>query len=430
MYLNRLLSKPSLYTQSGRWDLLQNPIIFLVFAFCLRLIWLLFVPIDPVSDGAMYRDFSNSIARGLGYVYPSGAPTAYWAVGASAFYGLIHFIFGSSATSIAISNLLLGIGIVYLTYGIGSRYFGYSIGATAAWFAAAWPVLIQFTSVYASELVFLFFLLAAINVWGSTRLSLWVRSIAWGTLLCIATYVRPTALPLFIILPVLDLFLGMKFKEAVSSFALATLVATILFTPWVVRNAQLFGTPVLVSVNFGANLWMGNNPQSDGSYMELPNIAFTNEVERDKYFKKEAVEFIKANPLRYIKLSMRRAVITYDRETIGVAWNEPTLRKQVGDHGMMVFKAVSSAYWWVMLVIAICGVAVLMWRKKTNLVHPLVVVSGFFFVVPILTVGQDRYHMPLNPFLAMFAALALSVAWSKFISKQHGPNAELEPQSI
>ncbi|MDE2418779.1 MAG: hypothetical protein KGN32_13330 [Burkholderiales bacterium] len=376
-----------------------------------RIVWLLAVAIDPVSDGAMYRDFSNSMANGWGYAYPNGVPTAYWAVGASAFYSLIHVLFGAAPVSVAIANLLLGVGIIYFSFSIGDRYFGSSVGTVSGVLMAMWPVLIEFTTVYASELVFIFFLLAALNVWGAGRGVFWQRSVLWGGLLCIATYVRPTALPLFFVLPAIDFLLKKNACSAIFSMIVAILTAALLFAPWVVRNQQLFGSPVLVSVNFGTNLWMGNNPLSDGGYMELPDIPFANEVERDKYFKNEAIQFIMANPLQYLKLAARRAAITYDRETIGVAWNEPALRKLVGDRGLMVIKAVSTVYWWVVLLLAACGVGLLLWRKKSNLLHPLVVVSGFFFIVPILTVGQDRYHMPLNPFLAMFAAVALEAAW-------------------
>jgi hypothetical protein len=42
---------------------------------------------------------------------------------------------------------------------------------------------------------------------------------------------------------------------------------------------------------------------------------------------------------------------------------------------------------------------------------------GIFFIVPVLTVGQDRYHLPLNPFLAMFAASAVQMLWQRFGKK-------------
>jgi 4-amino-4-deoxy-L-arabinose transferase-like glycosyltransferase len=391
---------------------------FLWAALLLRLVWLIVVGIEPVSDGDMYREFSHQIANGVGYAYPSGQLTAYWAVGTSAFYGLIHFIFGFSDLPIGVANIAIGVGVVYLSYTLALRYFDAAVAAIAAWLVALWPVLIQFTTVYASELVFLFFLLAALNAWASTKIPFVLRHILWGALLCVATYIRPTALPLFVALPVIDLCRGCKFRNTLVSAVIAGATATALFAPWVIRNQQVFGSSVLVSANFGANLWMGNNPQSNGGYMPLPDIDFSNEVTRDQYYKKEAINFIMENPIEYGKLVLRRFAITYDRETIGVAWNQPALVRVAGEWALPFIKLMSTLYWWLMVSAAIVGLGWVLWRKYISIFNPLVVVPGFFFVVPLLTVGQDRYHMAINPFAAIFAAFAFHLAWNSYMKNK------------
>lgn len=393
-------------------------------ALLLRFIWLIFVDIEPVSDGDMYREFSYQIARGVGYAYPSGQLTAYWAVGTAAFYGLIHFVFGFSDLPIGIANVAIGVGIVYLSYTLALRYFDATVAAIAAWLVALWPVLIQFTTVYASELLFIFFFLAALNAWASTKVSLIWKPVLWGALLCVATYIRPTVLPLFVVLPAIDLWRSRDLRSVVISTVIAAATAAALFSPWLVRNQEVFGAPVLVSTNFGANLWMGNNPQSNGGYTPLPDINIANEVARDQYFKKEAMHFIRANPLKYAKLTLRRLVITYDRETIGVAWNEPALVRLVGEGALPFIKLISTLYWWLLVAAAIFGLGAALRCRKIDIFNPLLVTSGLFFVVPLLTVGQDRYHMPMNPFLAMFAAFAFHWMW-RIIKKNNSTQAAL-----
>lgn len=393
-------------------------------ALLLRLIWIIFVDIDPVSDGDMYREFSYQIARGVGYAYPSGQLTAYWAVGAAAFYGFLHFVFGFSDWPIGIANVAIGVGIVYLSYTLALRYFDATVATIAAWLVALWPVLIQFTTVYASELLFLFFFLAALNAWASTKVPFVWKSVLWGVLLCVATYMRPTVLPLFVVLPAIDLWRSRDLRNVVISAVIAAATAAALFSPWVIRNQEVFGAPVLVSTNFGANLWMGNNPQSNGGYMPLPDINITNEVARDQYFKKEAMDFIRTNPVEYAKLALRRLVITYDRETIGVAWNQPALVKLVGEGALPFIKLISTLYWWLLVTAAIAGLGGALWSKKLDVFNLLVVTSSLFFVVPLLTVGQDRYHMPMNPFLAIFAAFAFHWMW-RIIKKNNSTQAVL-----
>ena len=180
----------------------------------------------------------------------------------------------------------------------------------------------------------------------------------------------------------------------------------LLFSPWVYRNYQQFGEFVLVSANGGVNLWMGNNASSNGGYTELPIIDVKNEVARDHYFKREAIQFIKDNPQAYLKLAVLRAVITYKAETIGIVWNG-YIEKNVEKTKLLVIKLMSSVYWWLMLALGIVGIYKILKDRKLNLFHPTLVVPAFFFVFPILTVAQDRYHLPINPFLAMFAAYAI-----------------------
>ena len=387
-------------------------------AIFLRICWAFFVPVDPVSDSLAYKSFATSIANGAGYAYSSGQLTAYWPVGTSAFYALIHYVFGNSSYALLVVNILVGTGIAYLTYLLSLRYFGQKVAACAGWLVALWPVLIQFTTVYSSELLFTLLLLATLQVWSLQHLNGALKACLWGALLCAATYVRPTALPLYFILPVLHLWKTRDFREAVKSGLVAVLTGAVLFAPWVMRNQAIFGQPVLVSANFGSNLWMGNNPLSKGEYMPLPEIQFENEVIRDQHFKTLAVDFIKANPAEYAKLAIRRFVITYDRETIGVAWNQSALAKLFGNDALSPLKLVSSLYWWLVAGLAALGICWALWVRETSIFNPLIVVSAFFFLVPVLTVGQDRYHLPLDPFFAVFAAYAMQQAFQLFRNKQ------------
>ncbi|MBC8057220.1 MAG: hypothetical protein H7Y61_11650 [Rhizobiales bacterium] len=277
----------------------------------------------------------------------------------------------------------------------------------AAWFVALWPVLIEFTTILASELMFVALVLAALNVWVSERLRPVARACLWGTLIAGATYVRPTAWPLLVIFPVCGWLVDRRWRAAALTLVVSGVTAALLFAPWVYRNYQLFDRFVLVAANGGPNLWMGNNPASSGGYMPLPERAFANEVERDRFYGSEAVAYIKNNPLAYLRLAVRRAVITYDRETIGVVWNEAGITGRFGPGALQPLKLLSTAYWWPMLLLGAWGVWRTVRKGQAARVWPLLAALGFFGVVPILTVGQDRYHVPIDPLLAIFASWAV-----------------------
>lgn len=375
----------------------------------LRLAWAALVPIAPISDSVLYEGFAKSIASGRGYAYPDGGPlTAYWPVGAPAVYATLFALFGTGRGAIAIFQALLGAAIVGLTWRIAERHIGRRGAACAAWLVAVWPLLIEFTTIMASELLFIALLLAALDVWTSRHEPMYRRAMLWGACIAGATYIRPTAWPLLVIFPLLEFALGRRVRPLVVTLFVSTLTAALLFAPWVHRNYGLFDRFVLVAANGGTNLWMGNNPESNGGYMALPPTPDLNEAERDRHFGRVAVDFIKADPAAYLRLSMRRAAITYDRESIGVAWNEIGLVERIGASSLLPIKAVSSAFWWAMLLLGGAGVVRALRSGLARLMWPLFAALAFFAVVPILTVAQDRYHVPIDPLLAIFAAVALT----------------------
>lgn len=391
-------------SEKARGQSIQLGVVLAV-ALLLRLAWAALIPVLPASDGVVYDQFALSIANGHGYAYPDGGLTVFWPVGTSAIYALLYRLFGHDLSVIAGFNVVLGVSIVWLTHKLATRYFSPQIAVMAAWTIAIWPVLIQFTTVLASELPFIVLLLSALCVWGSERGHWGLRTALWAALLCGASYVRPIAWPLLFLLPTLDWIRHLNLRAALASMALALATAAALFAPWMYRNYTVFGQAVLVSANGGSNIWMGNNPQSTGAYMRMPPTPGMNEAERDRHLGRQAMAFIAEHPQEYLRLALRRIGITYSRETIGVAWNETALIAHFGPSVLVAMKIVSSLYWWLILLFGILGAWQLSARGVRGFIfHPLVVVLAYLALIPVLTVGQDRYHMPLNPLLAIFAA--------------------------
>jgi 4-amino-4-deoxy-L-arabinose transferase-like glycosyltransferase len=376
----------------------------LLLAFALRLGWTLLVPVIPQSDSAIYDIFAREIAAGRGYVFPAGNPTVYWPVGPSALYGAAYALLGTGKWVVPALNMLMGVALVAAVQRLAQRRFGPEAGWISAMILALWPTLIQFTTVLSSELPFMLLLAAALVVKDEARCSGWVRSVVVTALLVGAAYMRPTALPLIVLLPLLDFAVHRQLRRTVFQVALALLVTSALIAPWVLRNQALFGTPVLISANFGVNLWMGNNESSSGDYMPLPALPpGLGEVERDAMLKERAIRFIRANPDDYVRLSAGRIVQSFGRETIGVSWNQAALPGQV----QTLLKIVSSAYWLTSLLLSLGGLWLFLRGGLKRLFDPLIVVPALLAAPAILIVGQDRYHIPVIPFVALFAALFL-----------------------
>jgi hypothetical protein len=178
------------------------------------------------------------------------------------------------------------------------------------------------------------------------------------------------------------------------------------------RNAEVIGKAYLVSSNFGPNLWMGNNPDSTGEYMPLPaEVQGMSEVEREEYLSQLAKDYIRDYPERFAVAVVKRIIILHGRETIGVVWNETVLLPYVGDLGVFALKLVASAYWVLLVLGALAGLALRFGQDRfAALFHPVFGGWAYFTAVHAIIVSGDRYHMPSVPFVVMLAGVAVASA--------------------
>ncbi|MFP8833722.1 ArnT family glycosyltransferase [Hydrogenophaga sp. XSHU_21] len=380
-------------------------------AFALRLLWALSVPVVPLSDSAAYLVLAKSLAAGNGYAWADGTLTAFWPPGTSFLYAALFRVFGESFAPVIALNLLAGMAVVYLGFRLARLLYGRPVGLLAATMLAVWPLLVQFTTILASEVLFMVpVLLAMLIVFEASKPKL-VHFVSFGLLVAIASYIRPTAIPLVVIVPVLHLLRGSSLRQLAGWIGVGGLVCWLAIWPWSERNSNLFGQPVGISTNFGANLWMGNNGQSQGTYQSFEAYShLNNEKVRDDQMRSDAIRFIKENPGQFVTLGIKRMINTFDRETIGVVWNVQGIEQRFPGAPWMTdaLKLLSTGYWYGMLLASVAGVFLLLKRERWMILcNPVVVVALFFAAVPAIMVGQDRYHVPMIPMVACCAALFL-----------------------
>lgn len=382
----------------------------------LRIMWAFAIPVLPVSDSWAYHQFARTLVDHGVYGWSALEPTAYWAVGTS---GLVAFtyLFTDSYVGVVILNLIAGFMILTLSYHLAVRWFGPRVGLLAMALVAFWPNLIFFTTILSSELFFIAMTLAGLFFWqrpvGNPMANLILAGLVWG----LTSYIRPVILLAPVTLALVDLARGpRRFAVTAMEAGIAVLLIMLIAMPWTMRNQQVFGTPVMISTNFGPNLWMGNNPSSNGGYMALPpEVATMSEIERSDYLKAEAKQFTIENPGAAIRLLGVKLVKLNIRETVGVVWNEAHLRNMIGDRGVLGAKLIATGYWYLLLAGALAGMIVIWRRKGINAAffNPPVALWGYFTALHAVVVAEDRYHMPSSPFVAILAAVALHALLSQ-----------------
>jgi tetratricopeptide (TPR) repeat protein len=210
-------------------------------------------------------------------------------------------------------------------------------------------------------------------------------------------------------------------QRALSAGALVVGVAIILF-PVALRNRLVGGEWHLTTSQFGPNLYIGNNPNADGTYSALREGRGTPEYERrdaidlaeaatgrrltpgevSTFWVREAVKFVQSEPGAWLTLMARKAALVWNRtefvDTESQASYEewsPLLRglAYVGHFGVLV-------------PLAVLGVLAT-WHHRSRLGAYYAMAITYAAAVVMFYVSA-RYRLPLVPFLILFASAGLA----------------------
>lgn len=389
----------------------------LALGMALRIIWVLLVPVEPVSDSVAYADLARNIFNHGVYGFRPDEPGAYWAVGTAALTAATYLLFEvDDYTGVVLLNLLAGLITMILTYRLAEIWFDRSVAFLAMLVVALWPNLIFFTSVLSSELWFIALTLAGMWFWARQEGRGWGNLVFCGVIWGSACYMRPTILLLPVALALVVLPCGpMALMRAGGRAAVTILLILATVSPWTYRNTQVFGERVLVSTNFGPNLWMGNNPETAGGYMPLPDwVEGMRETERAHALGDIAKEYIWNDVPGFALRTLYKVIKLHERETVGVVWNEAALARGVGETGLTALKLLATGYWYLLLLLALAAIGLrLRASPLTAVFHPTIATWGYFTALHAVIVVEDRYHIPSSPFIAILAALALAHLWRR-----------------
>jgi hypothetical protein len=368
------------------------------------------IPVIPLSDSFAYDALAKTLATHGVFGWTADQPTSFWPVGTSALYAVLYILFGPSFTPIVILNIALGTLIVGQTMWLTRIFFDDETAIVAGSILAVWPSQIAFVTILASELPFTFFVLLGFCGWYASNMSRGARIVVSALGFAAATYVRPIAmlLPIVVWLTAIPDF--RKLREQFSTVLMIVFLVAICITPWSIRNTRLYNHFMLLSSNGGVVLWMGNNPSSDGTYTKRPaSLDALDEYHRDKQLRAAALSYIAEYPLGFALRTARKAILLHLNETIAVHWNAEGIKQRFGTNMILPLKLLTQAFWSTVVLLALIGVGLVYWERGLilTLVHPFLVPWIYFTAVYSVMLVQDRYHFSSHPFIAAFAATTI-----------------------
>ena len=364
---------------------------------------------------ASFVDFDLTSVKG--YDPDFGIPTSFRAPLYPAFLAIVFFFNGTDFSRFFAARLaqaiLLGAPLAPLTYWVAQRLFPSSTSSPdenkkesaariSAWVVAAYPLLLVYPLGLGTENPFFVLLLASfLFLLKSAEKPTTFHFLTSGFLLGLVALTRSVILP-FAGLAFLWVWFSLKQKRGAILVA-AAVVLTI--APWMIRNSILHHKLTGIETSMGYNLYLGYHPKGNGSFVFGPSLdllTILDDAERDKIGTQKAMEFIQAQPQRFIPLAINRLsfffglekrVLMYFYSNNILGYVPLPLLLTISALLLLPFVFISTS--------AALGLSLLRWRPEHILLGLL---FGGYILPHVFILSEDRFHLALVPYIANLAA--------------------------
>jgi 4-amino-4-deoxy-L-arabinose transferase-like glycosyltransferase len=359
----------------------------LAIAVALRLIAALLLPDQNFPDAIGYRQ----VGQHLWSTGSLGMP--YWMPLYPALVGLTGAGWSQLTFDIGLSTIA-----VWLIYSLVEEVFADETAALlAALMTAIYPYFIFYSVVGLTESLFIALLLGAFLCW--YRGAFTVAAI----LVVLSILTRPSIEPLA---PVLILYFAAVIHRLPIAIVIRHLFVYLavyisLMAPWWLHNYRDYGTFVRLNLASGFVFYSGNNPlnQTGGGIngQDFDEKAFTDiadPVARDRALWNAGAAYVAEHPQRFLEL----AVLKFLR-----FWR---LWPYVQGYATLPYVLASLASFVPILILTVFYLAIWGWRDRVR-IAPVLAWGVYLTLVHMIFIGSLRYRLPLEPFMIMFAAIAV-----------------------
>lgn len=383
------------------------------------------------GDAHDYDGIAARLAERGEFVSKSGRPTSIRPPLYPAFVASIYRLAGlhNYAAVYAIQSLL-NLATIWIVYRLGSAVHDRRVGLYAAVIFGFYPTFLAYEHLLLTEVLATFLLTAAILalVLGRTRNELRLSATA-GLLFGLAALTRSATLLLMPFAAVWILYAwpeNLRRRCVAAAIIIAAFAATI--AHWSYRNTRVQDTFTMIDVMGGRNAMMGNYEhtplerswatidivEEERAWFRVLRQAVPAEFEGglsqgkiDKLAMRYALNFMREHPA----LTLRRSLVKFfnfwqlEREVVADA--EQGFFGLSGRTALIISALVICGYYAACLFAAVFGA--LLKPPSDSALHALLILC---IAIPCaahaLIFAHSRYHLPLVPLLAIYAAAAIS----------------------
>jgi len=389
-----------------------------------------------MSDFLLYHESALSIVNGQGYRI-CGYLSAYLPVGYPAFLALLYYVFTPVIIIPKLVNILLSCLTMILAYVIAERAFSEKAALIAMLIMAFIPRNITFTSVLSTEITFTA-LFTALNLLVFLRPEgMWAVAMR-GVLTGILALMKPYMLVYQFVIFAIDYIHTGKLVPSLKSFMVTTALMSLLISPWIIRNYNIFNTFIPVSTNGGYNLYVNNNSYATGGWQDpfkIPgtpllkykhdNDEFWDEVKVDKLGKKLAFEWIINHPGDFVRLGLIKLYRTFIMSN-DVEWAIYEVERSGEFKHKNVLNNIARTVHYILLAL-ITFYFVFLFRnvikgRRTDYIHLIILLNiAFYMAIVFVFEGQPRYSFPLVPLYSIMVSWTLADGISSYLTVKRNP---------
>jgi len=407
-----------------------------------RVAYVLVIGADLVDgfDAIWYQLQAGTISTGLGYLDPDafyqrlvGVPTANFPPLWPALLAAANLVGLDSRTSIQLVGALVGTVTVALTGLVGRRVAGRSVGMVAALIVALGPMLIAADGSLMSESLYVALVTALmlLSYRALDRPTL-LRFALVGVLLGLAALTRADAL---FLAPILTIALLARVAGAPAGRRLllgGALMASmvVLLIPWTAYSSSRMGGFVAMSSNSGLMLEGANCPSAYrgtllGAWDEdciRPRDPAVPELDWAAESRRIGIDYARSEPSRLPAVAAARFLRLWG------LWSPVEQARlesiETRDESWQLF---GWGYHIVVLAFAVPG-TVLLFRRRAELT-PLVALVGAVALTAVVSYGNQRARLTLDPVLAVAAAVAVHAAVRELATGRSSPETHVPAET-
>lgn len=355
---------------------------------------------------APYVDFDLTTAKG--YDPEFGLYTSFRAPLYPTFLAIVYFFSGTGFSRFFAARLaqviFLGAPLAPLTYYAANHFStgerSERIAKISAWIVACYPMLLVYPLGLGTENPFFVLLLSSfLFLLKTIERPTTFHFLLSGTCLALIALTRSVILPFAGLVIVYLIYLHRK-KALLVAVAFALVIA-----PWIIRNSLLHSKLTGIETSMGYNLYLGYYPQGNGSFIFGPSLdllTIMDDAERDEVGTKQAIEFIKKQPERFIPLAINRLGFFFGLEKrVLMYFYGNNIIGSISKPLLLTIAAIMLLPFVFISVSAALGLSLLKWNSQLIL---LLLLFVFYLLPHVFILSEDRFHLALIPFFAILAA--------------------------